>query len=207
MDNRLKQILGEGECVVDLGCGSGQLLVDLADSYNRRIGLDASIRRLTEMPAAGVGWEFIAADLNSVFPLDDNSVDAVVANQAIEHIVDPAKFCAEVHRILRPGGHGVVTTPNIRYVKNLVHIIASGYGPRTAGGNTLDGTWDDGHLHYFTHRDLRELLTKIGFRRVGSYALVEIEGRGWLRRLMNRHASALLIREFLSGNILVWFEK
>lgn len=70
------------------------------------------------------GWEFRKADLNDVFPLADASADAVVANQVIEHILDPFKFAHEIYRILRPGGRCVVTTPNIRY---LVSIQKSGY--------------------------------------------------------------------------------
>jgi hypothetical protein len=100
-----------------------------------------------------------------------------------------------------------VTTPNIRYIKNIAHLTFSGYGPRTAGGNTLDGAWDDGHVHYFTHRDLRELFGHTGFRRLHSAALVDLSRGGWLRRRLDRHAGSWPVREFLSGNILLWAER
>ena len=80
-----------------------------------------------------------------------------------------------------------------------------GHAPR--GGNTLDGGWDDGHIHYFTHRDLRELFSRIGFCKAESSALVDLNGAGRLRRMLDRHATAWPIREFLSGNILLWAEK
>ncbi|MDN5881381.1 MAG: class I SAM-dependent methyltransferase [Nitrosospira sp.] len=207
MDGRLKEIIGTGTCIADLGCGSGQLLVNLKDAFERRIGLDVSPRRLEEMSGSSAGWEFRVADLNKEFPMAADSVDAVIANQAIEHIIDPERFCEEIYRILRPGGRGVITTPNIRYVKNLAHMVLTGYGPRTAGGNTLDGSWDDGHVHYFTHRDLRELLGQVGFSNIRSAALIGTGAGNLMRRLMDRHASAWLVRELLSGNILVWFEK
>ncbi|MGD2063708.1 MAG: class I SAM-dependent methyltransferase [Nitrospirota bacterium] len=208
MDPRLKAIVGSGKCVVDLGCGCGQLLISLADRFEHRIGLDISSRRLEESADGRIdGWEFRKADLNAEFPLEDGSMDAVVANQVIEHITDSVRFAQEIHRVLRSGGRCVITTPNIRYLKNVAHVLFSGYGPRTAGGNTVDGGWDDGHLHYFTHRDLRELFFHLGFRAVESAAFIDLAGAGWLRRKMDRHAAAWPIREFLSGNILLWAEK
>lgn len=208
MDSRLRIILGTGRCVVDLGCGSGQLLNDLSGQFEQRIGLDVSIRRLEKVANGKVeGWDFCEANLNRKFPLKDFSADAVVANQVIEHIVNPVKFAREIYRVLRPGGRCVITTPNIRYLKNIAHLIFSGYGPRTAGGNTLDGTWDDGHIHYFTHRDLRDLFAQVGFRSVDSSALVGLTNSSLIRRWMDHHATAWPIREFLSGNILLCAEK
>ena len=204
MDNRLKNIIGAGHRVVDLGCGSGQLLRDLSEQFEQRIGLDVSRRRLEEM-ANGItdGWDFREADLNGVFPLLDASADVVIANQVIEHIIDPVKFCQEIHRVLKPEGRCVITTPNIRYLKNIAHLLFSGYGPRTAGGNTLDGAWDDGHVHYFTHKDLHEIFQHAGFRQVSSQALIGQESNGRLRRWMDRCSHAYLVREFLSGCILL----
>jgi methionine biosynthesis protein MetW len=208
MDIRLKEAIGTGACVVDLGCGSGHLLSALAERFDQRIGLDVSRTRLNTLADGNTdGWEFREADLNSLFPLADASADAVIANQVIEHILDPVKFSREIHRILRPGGRCVVTTPNIRYLKNIAHLVLSGYGPRTAGGNTLDGVWDDGHIHYFTHRDLRELFDQTGFGHVTSTALIDLTHSGILRRLLDRQAASWPVREFLSGNILLWAEK
>lgn len=204
----MKQAIGAGRCAVDLGCGSGHLLSALAEQFDQRIGLDVSRRRLDTLADGDTGdWEFREADLNGVFPLADASVDAVIANQVIEHIIDPVKFSREIHRILRPGGRCVVTTPNIRYLKNIAHLVFSGYGPRTAGGNTLDGVWDDGHIHYFTHRDLREIFGQAGFSRLESMALIDLARGGRARRLLDRWGARWPVREFLSGNILLWAEK
>ena len=201
-------IIGTGSCVVDLGCGSGHLLNALAERFDQRIGLDVSRTRLDTLADGHTdGWEFREADLNGQFPLEDASANAVIANQVIEHILDPIKFSQEIHRILRPGGRCVVTTPNIRYLKNVAHLVFSGYGPRTAGGNTLDGAWDDGHIHYFTHRDLREIFGQAGFARVESTALIDLSRGGRVRHLLDRWAASWPVREFLSGNILLWAEK
>lgn len=203
MDNSLKNIIGTGGNVTDLGCGSGHLLSDLSGSFEQRIGLDVSARRLEMSGGKTDGWDFREADLNGVFPIQGASADVVIANQVIEHIIDPIKFCQEIYRVLKPEGRCVIATPNIRYLKNIAHLLFSGYGPRTAGGNTLDGVWDDGHVHYFTHKDLHDIFQNVGFRQVSSQALIGQENNGWLRRWMDRYSHTYLVREFLSGCILL----
>jgi len=45
-------------------------------------------------------------------PLPDRSVDMVMSTQVIEHIAEHGKAAAEFNRILRPGGHAIITTPH-----------------------------------------------------------------------------------------------
>lgn len=205
MDARIRAAIGSGECVIDLGCGSGEMLAGLGDQFEERIGLDVTRNRRKVMNEGAVGeWVFVEADLNRRIPLKDEMADAVVANQVIEHIIDPGCFVSEIYRVLKPGGRCVVSTPNIRYLKNIGHLLFSGYGPRTAGGNKTDGAWDDGHIHYFTHKDLRELFGEAGFRDIDSCALVDLSSRNWIRYWIDRHPKWSVFREFLSGNILLW---
>ena len=204
MDSRQKKFIGSGHCVVDLGCGAGEMLSALAGQFEQRIGLDAFTVRLEQSSAAqSRDWEHRIADLNLPFPLDTASVDAVIANQVIEHIVDPVRFVTEIHRVLRPGGRCMITTPNIRYIRNIAHLLFSGHGPRTANGVRLEGDWDGGHIHYFTHRDLTETCAEVGFREIHSQALIDMRGNSRMRRLLDRNAGNYLIREFLSGNIML----
>jgi methionine biosynthesis protein MetW len=208
MDMRMMEAVGSGKVAVELGCGSGQILNDLAGRFDQRIGIDISRRRLDKLVGRQTnGWEFREADLNELLPLERESTDVVIANQVIEHIVNPFHFVQEIHRVLRPGKCCVITTPNIRYIRNIMHIILSGYGPRTAGGNMMDGAWDDGHLHYFTHKDLQELFRNVGFRMVQSRAFIDLTGGSLIRRLMSQYAKSLVVREFLSGCIFLVAEK
>jgi ubiquinone/menaquinone biosynthesis C-methylase UbiE len=165
--------------------------------------LDKFEMRLNKRETSHRKWNFVKADLNHYFPLASNSVDTVLANQVIEHILDPYHIVSEIYRILKPEGVAVITTPNIRYVKNLWRIVINGLGPKTAGVNVIDGVWDDGHLHYFTHKDLHEIFLKVGFHKVLSKGLVNIEGGGFVRRITSRYSATKSVREFLSGNILL----
>jgi ubiquinone/menaquinone biosynthesis C-methylase UbiE len=45
-------------------------------------------------------------------PLDDESVDLIYSGESIEHTRFPWRFLSECHRVLRPDGQIIVTTPN-----------------------------------------------------------------------------------------------
>jgi predicted SAM-dependent methyltransferase len=48
-------------------------------------------------------------------PLPDSSQDFVVCSHVLEHLADPIGFLADIHRVLRPGGHAIVVLPDRRY--------------------------------------------------------------------------------------------
>ncbi|MEI6900342.1 MAG: class I SAM-dependent methyltransferase, partial [Bacteroidota bacterium] len=48
----------------------------------------------------------------SKMPFDDNSFDAVISFQVIEHIVEDRNYLSEIHRVLKTGGTLIITTPN-----------------------------------------------------------------------------------------------
>jgi len=203
LDPRVKTFIKGKDVFVDFGCGKGDILDELVGSYGTLIGLDKYDKRLKKRSTTYREWIFIQADLNHQFPLSSDSVDTALANQVIEHILDPRFFATEIYRILRRGGVGIITTPNIRYVKNLMRIVINGRGPRTAGDNKIDGPWDDGHIHYFTHRDLREIFFKSGFSDVWSTGFINLGNGGLARRIVCRYSAVKPFREFFSGNILL----
>lgn len=63
------------------------------------------------MPLPGVD---VVADLANRLPFDDETFEAVIANQVLEHIKDLVALVREVHRVLRPGGVFVVHVPYFR---------------------------------------------------------------------------------------------
>lgn len=46
-----------------------------------------------------------------VWPVDDASVDLVLSTETLEHVPDPSQFLSEARRVLRPGGHLILTVP------------------------------------------------------------------------------------------------
>lgn len=84
---------------VDVGCGSGQLTVRLADFSEKVIGVDRSIEQLAEAQQHE-RVEYLAGSAYQL-PMEDNSADLVAIAQAL-HWLDTEMFFREVNRILRP---------------------------------------------------------------------------------------------------------
>ena len=85
--------------VLDVGCGR--------DKVRGAMGIDCAESALAD----------IRHDLNIYpWPLAESSMDAVVMRNFIEHAQDVVRLMEEVHRILRPGGHVLITTPHFSSV-------------------------------------------------------------------------------------------
>lgn len=100
-----------GAVVLEAGCGEGYGADLLADVASRVIGLDYDA-----VTAAHVARRYDRVDVartNLVaLPVRDGSCDAVVSLQVIEHLWEQERFLRECHRVLRPGGALLVSTPN-----------------------------------------------------------------------------------------------
>jgi SAM-dependent methyltransferase len=204
MDKRTSSLLPGGECLLDLGCGDGRVLDSIGHRYVRAVGLD-----INRAPTADRFWTYVQADLDSGIPVRSSAVDALHANQVIEHVRNPLAFMVEAHRVLRSGGVFVVTTPNIRYLRHVWRLLVQGQGPRTSERSTRTTTdWDDGHIHFFTPTDLAWIGQQAGFNEIRVSALVERSGRlGHLRRALDHFSTSWPVRSFCTGNILFIAEK
>jgi SAM-dependent methyltransferase len=136
---------GPGRRVLDLGCRDGALTRAYANG-NEVVGVDADREALAE--ASKLGIETRWADLDEPLPFEDESFDVVVAGELLEHLRDPARFSADVHRVLRPGGTFVASVPNAFRLKNRLRFLA--------GRKPED---DPTHLHMFSPQDVRALLS------------------------------------------------
>jgi SAM-dependent methyltransferase len=99
--------------------------------------------------------------MTASLPFADGSADVVLAGEIIEHVVDTQAFLAEIHRVLRPGGATVLSTPNILWWKHRVGLLAGRY-PDALDYRTRYGD-DFGHVRAFTPALLAELLEGAGF--------------------------------------------
>ena len=98
-----------GGDVLEIGTGSGYGIEVVAPHAARYVTLDkhAPAPELTQRP----GVEFRQAAVPPL-PFGDATFDCVISFQVIEHIENDEAFVREIHRVLRPGGRFVVTTPN-----------------------------------------------------------------------------------------------
>lgn len=97
---------------LDAACGTGRHAAHLAELGHRVIGVDASPEMLAIAVDKVPGAEFHRAELTSM-PLPDASVDLAVCALALCHVPDLVPVFAEFARVLRPGGHLVISDPHM----------------------------------------------------------------------------------------------
>ncbi len=98
--------------VLEVGSGEGYGIVELADKAQKYIAIDKYDSPIEKGLKEQNNIEFHKMNVPPL-KFEDNSIDFVVTFQVIEHIKDDEKFVQEIHRVLKPGGKLILTTPNI----------------------------------------------------------------------------------------------
>jgi len=100
------------------------------------------------------------------FPYDSDYFSTVLCCELIEHLFhDPMHMMSEVNRILKPGGHLVLTTPNIAGLRAVAAIL-QGYHPGFFHAYirpSADGETAARHNREYTPREIHKLLENSGF--------------------------------------------
>ena len=103
-----------GWCVLDLGCDRGGHVRPVVDAgAGKVIGLEKNKNALHFAPK-GQFADYAVTDLEQTLPLADDSFDAVLALDVIEHLYERDFFLAEIRRVIRPGGVLFLSAPNIK---------------------------------------------------------------------------------------------
>lgn len=134
--------------VLDVGCATGFFLEVAADAGWEVYGVE-----LSEFSSAVAKKKFGERIFNGTLEqagYSDGQFDLVTLSDLLEHVPQPDLFLAEVRRILKPGGHVMVITPNVNSLS--AHLMGK-----------LWSHYKAEHLLYFTPRTLRGLMERHGF--------------------------------------------
>ncbi len=128
------------------------------------------------------------------FPYPDEYFTTVLCCEVLEHLAaDPVHMLVEIHRILRPGGHLVLTTPNIVSLR-AISAILQGYHPslfsqyvRAPNGQQPEPR----HHREYAPREIRELLEGCGFTvlrlETGPFRDEPHPELAWVQHLLKRY--------------------
>jgi SAM-dependent methyltransferase len=155
--------------IVDLGCSSGYLLDDLraAHPHATLLGVDLVSSGLESAHALVPSALLLQADVCDL-PLADQSADAIVSANLLEHVPDDRQSLAEMMRVLRAGGRAAIIVP--------------------AGPGTYD-YYDRflGHERRYGHGELAAKAREVGFAvEEDSYLGSLIYPAFWLVKKRNR---------------------
>ncbi len=109
--------------LLEIGCGEGRGVELLASNVKLYTAVDKIEEVVTQLSLTYPDANFIQANIPPL-PFEDNSFDSIVSFQVIEHIKDDVTYLKEIHRILKPGGKALISTPNIKMTlsRNPWHI-------------------------------------------------------------------------------------
>jgi 2-polyprenyl-3-methyl-5-hydroxy-6-metoxy-1,4-benzoquinol methylase len=143
------QSLMPGSRILDAPCGGGRL-----SRLLQECGYDVAGVDLNPDARELLGEAFHPVDLCDRLPFPNESFDCVVSAEGIEHLENPAVFLRELHRVLRPEGLLLLTTPNTVSVRSRVRFFGSGFfhqDPRPLCEASRDP------MHHVSLRTLSEL--------------------------------------------------
>lgn len=123
------------------------------------------IRQTVTSPDYAEQHDFVCTCFNAeqdTFPYPDNTFDVVTWCEVIEHLTEnPVHTLAEIHRVLKPGGALVLSTPNASRADSIVNFLLGRniYDPYHLG-SPLKGSR---HSREYTLAELKELLEGCGY--------------------------------------------
>lgn len=142
---------------LDVGCGEGVFTRELAQRGYEMTGVDLD-------PEAIAAAERNKLILNTNYktqvgdaahlPFSENEFEQVISTDVIEHVVEPLDALREIHRVLKPGGHFVVTVPTPKYLAQPFFKYDFSQHLKNIG-----------HIHHgWFYEDFANLLTSSGFK-------------------------------------------
>ena len=150
--------VGGTKDVLDIGCGSSRIIVELRDA----VGLDILQNKLRWLKPR---HRLLVRASCDGLPFPGESFSAVINSEVIEHVPDSPEIWTEMWRVLRPGGTLIVGTPD--YGRWLWWVLEWIYG------KVLPGAYAHEHITHFTRADLAARL------RAAGYEHVECQYVGW----------------------------
>lgn len=127
--------------LLDVGCGAGNMIHHLGE-YGRVKGIEIDSRPVKM--ARQRGYDVDQFDATRPMPFPDCSFDAVTALDVIEHNQDDLAILADSYRVLKPGGHMIITVPALMWLWSHNDDI-------------------NAHVRRYTATELKQKLAQTGF--------------------------------------------
>ncbi len=165
---------GPGKSVLELGCYLQMTPAlkrflsyeEVRGAYYGPAGqTDSKVVRSSDGQEFGCEIDLFDAEKDA-YPYPDACFDTVLCCELVEHLYfDPMHMMAEINRVLKPGGHVVLTTPNITSLRALDAAL-SGYHPglfHVYVKPDAHGVIDPRHNREYAPRDVVTLFSSAGF--------------------------------------------
>ena len=152
--------------ILDLGCGTGELLARLRDRGHRRI-IGVELDEHAILACIRRGLDVVQADLNRGLPsFTEGQFDFVVLSQTLQTVLDVPRVLGDM---LRVGRRAIVSFPNFAYKTHRRQLAEEGRTPRSLA---LNFPWyDTPNVRFLSIVDFEEFCAKFNFRILQQIAL------------------------------------
>lgn len=180
--NFILKIIKKESKILDAGCGNGKFLDLIKSNFSNAnlYGVDFSESEVKE--AKKKSFNVIQGDFEDKIKFSSNSFDIINASEVIEHLYNPDKLLEEINRVLKKGGHLVLSTPNLCSWANRI-LVPLGIQPlfvevstksKLIGAGFLARFKKEsnpvGHVRIFNFQGIKDILKANGFE------IVEVKG-------------------------------
>ena len=179
--------------VLDLGCGDGTLLAYLRDT-RKVLGYGLEINAFNIEDCVEKNINVIQADLNDGLKayFTDNSFDCVIMTQTLQATEQPDLLIEEM---LRVGGEGIVTFPNMAHWSARLQLALKGVMPVTK--NLPDQWFNTPNVHLCTLNDFEVLCKKHNIQILQRLVVDHRHKQGsWLMNLLPNLLGEIAIYRF-----------
>lgn len=150
--NFLKERMGQGKRVLDIGCRDGALTGFYSEG-NDVLGVDIDSEALARAKEK-YGITTVHADLNGDWPVE-GPFDAVVACEVLEHLYYPDQVLKKIFGTLKPGGVLLGSIPHAFSLQSRARLMLA----KKQGTALQDPT----HINHFWGPDFKRLIEDAGF--------------------------------------------
>ena len=161
----IAELVPTGSRVLDLGCGSGELLAHLK-AQRQCTGYGIELADDNVLACARRGVNVIQLDLEEgLAAFEDQSFDVVLQLDTLQHLRKTEKMLQETARV---GRIGIVAFPNFAHWRNRLHVL----GGRMPVTKPLPYQWyDTPNIRVGTYADFEVLAGKQGLRTLDSFGI------------------------------------
>lgn len=138
----LSRHVSQGAYVLDIGCGFGEVLSGISNSY-RLQGMDYSDSNVRIAQELLKDQAEVKQGSIYEIPYETASQDVCLCLEVLEHIEDDARAVREIVRVLKPDGILIAAVPPTYYWPQYEELI--------------------GHFRHYTRRSFEDLLHRVGF--------------------------------------------
>jgi len=104
--------------------------------------------------------DYVYVNMEQKLPFEDESFDFVTCMEGIEHVINPSKLVEELSRVVKKGGHVIITMPNVQNFYSRLMFLFTGFfyqfNPEFSR-HPMGAPIDRGHISSLTYTQLNYL--------------------------------------------------